>query len=174
MDRDQSELTGQGTVKRVIKPSMTADEREAHEEKLRRELSESQRANEERRRNRALLTRYPDKASHDKERKEALVSVEVQTTAAKARLAALEIDRKKLDDELQFYKKNPNKVPFLLRKQSQDNSDNIDKQKRLIDSQSAEIRNVNERFDFELAKLQILWAQNGRTEPASASKSANH
>ena len=174
MDRDQSELTGQGTVKRIIKPTMTADEREAYEDRLRVELAESQRANEERRRNRALLTRYPNKASHDKERKEALLNVEVQITAAKARLAALEIDRKKFDDELQFYKKNPNKAPFLLRKQSQDNRDNIDKQKRLLDSQSDEIKNVNARFDLELAKLQILWAQNGHTEPGPSSKSINH
>jgi hypothetical protein len=174
LDRDQTELTGQGLVKRVIKPPMTAEEREAHEERLRKEQTEFHRASEERRKNRALLTRYPNKATHDKERKEALWNVEVQFTATKARLAALAIDRKKLDDELQFYEKNPTKAPFSLRKQSQDNLDSLEKQKRFLDSQADEVRNVNARFDQELTKLQGLWAPNGHGETGSPRKTTEH
>lgn len=164
IDRDQTELSSQGTVKRVIKPSMTVEEREAYDSKLQKEQAALALANEERRKNRALVIRFPDKTAHDKVRKEALLSIEVQAVSANARLAALEIDRKKYDDEMEFYKKDPAKAPFALRRKVQDTQQGIEEQKRLLESQTIETQNIHKRFDQELAKLRILWAENGRAE----------
>src|SRR5260370_15908255 len=73
-DREQRELTPSGTVRRKIGPVLTAEEKAVEEEKNRRALEERSRLAEEKRRERALLTRYPDKANHDKERGAALIA----------------------------------------------------------------------------------------------------
>lgn len=164
MDRDQMELSGAGTVKRVIKPTLTADEREAFEEKQRQEQADLNRRNEERRINKALVTRYPNKTAHDKERADAIKAIDVQKSSAQTRLTALEKDRKKLEDEMLFYQKDPSKAPHNLRKQIQDNQASIDSQNQLIAAQTQETVKLNQRFDQELAKLRELWRQAGRTD----------
>jgi hypothetical protein len=157
LDRDQTEMTKSGTVKRVLQPSMTADEREAYEEKVRQEVMEQNRRAEERRRNRALLARYPNKPSHDKERLEALLGLDAATESAKARLVTLQLDKKKLDDEMEFYRKDPSKAPYRLRQQVTENQVSIEAQHRFLEGQTSEAARVNARFDEELATLKDLW-----------------
>src|SRR3569832_1234255 len=60
LDREQAELSPTGQVVRKIGPAPTAVERAAAEEKARREIEERNRIVEEKRRDRALLSRYPD------------------------------------------------------------------------------------------------------------------
>jgi hypothetical protein len=132
LDREQTELTKTGVVKRVLLPSMTADEREIYEEKIRQELLEQNRRSEERRRNRALLTRYPNKTAHDKERTEALLSLDAATESARVRLVTLQVDKKKLDDEMEFYSKTPSKAPYRLRQQVSDNLVSVEAQLSIL------------------------------------------
>ena len=65
-DRAQQEITPAGIVKRVIGPTLTAKERAQQEEK--EKLADEARAREaeEKRRDRALLLRYPNRQVHDK------------------------------------------------------------------------------------------------------------
>jgi hypothetical protein len=157
LDREQTELTKTGVVKRVLLPSMTADEREIYEEKIRQELLEQNRRSEERRRNRALLTRYPNKTAHDKERTEALLSLDAATESARVRLVTLQVDKKKLDDEMEFYSKTPSKAPYRLRQQVSDNLVSVEAQLRFLDGQKTEAERINARFDEELSILKELW-----------------
>jgi hypothetical protein len=171
LDREQTELTKTGVVKRVLLPSMTADEREVYEEKIRQELLEQNRRSEERRRNRALLTRYPNKTAHDKERTEALLSLDAATESARVRLVTLQIDKKKLDDEMEFYSKNPSKAPYRLRQQVSDNLVSVEAQLRFLDGQKSEAERINARFDEELAILKELWlARAVQLQNASSTK----
>src|SRR4051794_4667289 len=68
IDREQTELSPSGKIVRKLGPSMTAEERAAEEEKQRKALEEKARLEDEKRRDRALLSRFPDRATHDKER----------------------------------------------------------------------------------------------------------
>ena len=68
LDREQRELNPSGTVKRQIPPSQTAEERAAEEVRQRLAAEDQARIAEEKRRDRALLARYPNRASHDAER----------------------------------------------------------------------------------------------------------
>lgn len=173
LDRDQTEMTKSGTVKRVLQPSMTADEREVYEEKIRQELMEQNRRAEERRRNRALLARYPNKAIHDKDRAEALQSLDSATESAKARLVTLQIDKKKFDDEMEFYRKDTSKAPYRLRQQVTDNQVSIEAQHRFLEGQTSEAARINARFDEELAILKDLWlarAMSSANSPSPAKK----
>ena len=71
-DREQKLLGPTGSVRGIVPPSLTATEREAKAEQDRKAGLEAQRKAEEKRAERALLTRYPSQAVHDAERAKAL------------------------------------------------------------------------------------------------------
>jgi hypothetical protein len=160
-DREQRVLNPSGTVKTIVGPSLTGPERAALEARQRREAEERARQAEEKRRERALLTRYPNQAAHDKERAEALAQISVVRQAALNRVKELERQRKELDNELEFYASDPAKVPPSLKRLVDENAQSMAVQERFIADQDAEMARVNARFDEELAKLQQLWAQFG-------------
>jgi hypothetical protein len=175
-DRDQKELTTTGTVKRILKPVMTAQEQRDFDAKKKAEAEEKSRQDEEKRKDRALLTRYPSRAVHDKERAEALAQVDEVMKAATRRVGELADQRKQINEELEFYKKDPKKIPFPLKRQVDDNDNSVEVQKRFIMSQEDEKKRVNKRFDEELVKLKSLWTMAGLPADdggkASASNSA--
>ena len=86
IDREQKELTSSGTVKRTLKPSLTVEEQARAEEQERRQAEERLRIAEDRRRDRALLSRYPNKAAHDKERMDSLAQLGEVAKAANGRI----------------------------------------------------------------------------------------
>ncbi len=160
-DREQRLLNPSGTVRAIIPPTLTGPERAALEAKQRREAEERARQAEEKRRERALLVRYPSRTVHDKERSEALASISLVRQAAMNRVKELERQRKELDTELEFYAKDPSKVPPSLQRLVDENTKSMAVQERFISEQEAEMGRVNSRFDEELARLQLLWAQIG-------------
>jgi hypothetical protein len=159
LDREQRELTPGGTVKRRIGPSMTAEERAAEEEKQRLAIEERNRVLDEKKRERALLVRYPDKPAHDKERNLALEQVDSAIASANQHTQELARERKRLDLELEFFKNDPAKVPAKLKRQIEQNVNDVEAQKRFVAAQEEEKRRINFRFDEELVKLRQLWAQ---------------
>jgi len=156
-DREQKVLNPSGTVKAKVGPTLTAQERADLEVKEKRELEERSRTADEKRRDRALLTRYPNKAVHDQERKEALAQIGVVIQAAKNRLDELTKQRIAIDEEMEFYKKDPSKAPAYVRRQQEENIQSQAVQRRFISEQEAEIKRVNARFDDELVRLRQLW-----------------
>lgn len=157
LDREQRELSPSGTVRRQIGPSLTENERAAQEVQRRKEAEERARVVEERRRERVLTARYPDKATHDVERAAAIQLVDDVTATAEKRIAELKQQRKGFDTEMEFYKKDPNKAPMTLRRKIAENEDSIAEQQRFLAGQDQEKRRVHQRFDTELALLRKLW-----------------
>lgn len=166
-DREQKVLNPSGTVKARVGPNLTAAERAELEQKERREIEERNRAIDEKRRDRALLTRYPNKAVHDQERSQALAQIGVVIQAAKTRLDELVKQRVVIDQEMEFYKKDPATAPAYLRRQLDENIQSQAVQRRFIGEQDGEINRVNARFDDEQVRLRQLWALNA---PAPAGR----
>jgi hypothetical protein len=160
-DREQKVLNPSGTVRTIVGPSLTGPERRAQEARQRREAEERARQAEEKRRERALLVRYPNRAMHDKERAEALTQISVVRQAATNRVKELQRQRKELEAELEFYAQDPTKVPPSLKRLVDENQQSMAVQERFIADQDAEMGRVNNRFDEELVRLQQLWAQMG-------------
>ena len=157
LDREQRELGPSGIVRRQIGPSLTEQERAAQEAQRRKEAEARARELEERRRERVLTARYPDKATHDVERAVAIQMVDDVTATAEKRLVELAQQRKAFDVEMEFYKKDPNKAPMSLRRKIAENEESIAEQQRFIAGQDQEKRRVHQRFDVELAQLRKLW-----------------
>lgn len=166
LDREQRQLGKTGTVRQVVPPSYTADERARLEEKQKAENDIKARATEEKRRERALLIRYPNQAVHDKERAEALAQIDEVIAAVNKREVALKQQRKEVDAEMEFYQADPSKAPFWLRRKLEDSEKQTVVQKRFLEEQAQEKQRINQRFDEELVKLRALWP------PSSAAGSA--
>ena len=158
IDREQRELNPSGTTRRKLEPTYTAREQAEREERERQAQLLAARQLEERRRERALLIRYPTPMAHDRERAEALVQIDVVIQAARKRLGELADERKRIDDELEFYKKDPSKAPDSIRRKFEDNARSAAVQNRFIGEQEDEKKRVNARFDEEQARLKPLWA----------------
>jgi transcriptional regulator of heat shock response len=156
-DREQKILNPSGTVQSRLGPTLTALERTALEQKAKKEAEELGRIGDEKRRDRALLIRYPNKGIHDQERAEALAQIAVVIKAASTRTDELARQRVTIDGEMEFYKKDPAKAPAYLRRQLEENIQSQAVQKRFIAEQEAEARRVNIRFDDELTRLRQLW-----------------
>lgn len=167
-DRTQRELSTTGTVRREIGPSLTAQELAAQEaqEKLAQEARS--RDIENKRRDRALLARYPSRAVHDQERATALAQVDEVIKAANKRTGELAEQRKAIDSELEFYFKDPSKAPLALKRRIEENDKSVVVQKRFIAEQDLEKKRVNMRFDEELVKLKPLWALAGGASSGAA------
>jgi hypothetical protein len=157
VDREQQVLNPSGTLKARVGPSLTAKERAAIDQKEKQELVERNRLDEERRRDRALLIRYPNRAVHEQERAEALTQVSAVIRAATSRLEELERQRAPIDSEMEFYKKDPSKAPAYLRRQLEESVQNLQVQKRFIQEQEAESQRINSRFDEEDQRLRQVW-----------------
>jgi mRNA-degrading endonuclease HigB of HigAB toxin-antitoxin module len=170
-DRDQKELNSNATVKRTVKPTMTAEEQRAFDEKERNFAEEQARTAEEKRKNRALLIRYPSRAAHDKERVETLAQVDDVIKAATKRVGELATQRTAINAELEFYKKDPGKMPMSLKRQIEDNDNSVAVQKRFVVDQEGEKKRINMRFDEELVRLKTLWPLMGAVgTPGTAKK----
>jgi len=168
LDREQRELSPSGITRRQIGPSLTELERAAQDAQNRKDAEERARVVEERRRERVLVARYPDKAAHDMERAAAIQMVDDVTATAEKRTLELKAERKKLDVEMEFYKKDPNKAPMTLRRKIAEIDDSLAEQQRFIAGQDQEKRRVHARFDTELSQLRKLWDAQ-RVPPSAAS-----
>ncbi len=171
MDRPQQEISPtSGTVRRVIQPQMTAAERVAAEEKEKAGAEVRAQAAEEKKREKALLQRYPNKSAHDKERSLALVQVEEAIKTAAKRIQELTEQRKAINADLEFYNKDPGRAPPSLRRRVDENEMSITSQKRFIADQEGEKKRVNARFDEELGRLKPLWAASSVPAAAAAAR----
>lgn len=157
LDREQRELGKTGVTKRVLPPSYTAEERARLDAQRKAEEEVQARIAEEKRRDRALLIRYPNQAVHDKERAEAVSQIDEVVNAVKRREASLAKQRREIDTELEFYQGDINKAPSWLKRKLEDNESQVLVQKRFLDEQALEKARINARFDEELAKLRQLW-----------------
>ena len=172
IDREQLELSSGGLPRRKIGPSLTATERAAEEDRARKLDEERIRVNEEKKREKALVTRYPNRGVHDKEREAALALVDSVTAAAHRRTVELLGQRKFLEGEVEFYKFEPSRTPPKLKHQIDEVDVQLAAQKRFVTDQDVEKVRVNARFDEELSRLKLLWAQDGVVPATTVAKVA--
>ncbi|MDZ7859017.1 DUF4124 domain-containing protein [Sphaerotilus sp.] len=170
LDRAQELRNSDGSVRKVVPPSMTAEERAAHEDRLRREMAAEAMRRDAIRLDRNLLGRYPDEARHQRARRAALEPLNTALSATERRLAELEHERRRLQDEAEFYKGRD--LPRELKIKFGNNQAALQAQQDAAQNHQAEINRINATYDQELARLKRLWAgaaPGSVSLPASAS-----
>ena len=158
-DREQKELNKSGTVRRTIGPTLTPQEQAARDELERKANEEKLRQADEKRRQRAMLARYPNQVPHDAERAKALNAVQEVILAGQKRATELQQQRKALMTEAEPYRGDVSKYPVKLKRQLEETDQLLSGQQRFLANQEEEKLRVNKRFDEELATLRLLWAQ---------------
>jgi chromosome segregation ATPase len=108
------------------------------------------------RRDRNLMTRFPNEAAHQRAREAALDSVRSAMQATEQRQAELSAARKPLEDEAEFYKGRP--IPMRLKQQIDANDAGVEATRAALATQQAEMVRINKLYDDELARLRRLWA----------------
>lgn len=169
IDREQKELNSSGTVRRTLRPSLTATEEAALEQRERKAAEERQRQADERRAMKALISRYPNQAAHDAERVKAIQTVQAAIASGHRRIVELQAQKKELNTETEFYK-SPASWPAKLKRQFADADEQIAAQQRFIAAQDEEKKRINARFDEELVRLRGLWSQSAAAAAAPAAK----
>lgn len=155
-DREQR-VTMPGGAVRTIGPTYSERERADQAALARREAEERYRANDGKRRERALAVRFPSKAAHDVERAEAVDALKAQIKIVQERKTSLLEERKKIDEDMEFYRKDPSKAPQALQARLQYHRDAMKEVDEQLASINEEINRTNQRFDEEAQTLKQYW-----------------
>ena len=153
---EQRVLNADGSVKRIVPPTPTTDERAELEARQREAVAEGARRQEAIRRDRNLLARFPDEAAHRKARNAALDDVRKALRLSEERVAMLTAERKPLLDEAEFYAGKP--LPGKLKAQLDANDASTEAQRTLAQNQQLEVVRINKLYDVELERVKKLWA----------------
>lgn len=149
-------LNSDGSLQRILPPSLTPEERALREAAERRAQAERTAQLDAVRRDRNLLNRYPNEAAHRKAREAALDTVRVAMRATEMRLKRLADERKPLLSEAEFYRDRS--LPGPLKQQLDANEAAAEAQRAAAQTQAAELDRINRNFDIELDRLRRLWA----------------
>jgi hypothetical protein len=153
--REQRELNADGSVKRIVPPTMTADERADAEAREREAALERATRSDAVRRDRNLLARFPNEAAHNKAREAALDGLRKAVQISQERLALLAAERKPLIDETEFYVGKP--LPLKLKTQLDANDAATTAQREIAQNQQSEMVRISALYDAELERLRKLW-----------------
>jgi hypothetical protein len=111
--KEQQVLNRDGSLRGVVPPTLTAEERAEFEARERRAAEMRAAQADAVRRDRNLMVRYPTEAKHQAAREAALDTVRLAMKATEIRLRELAAERKPLRDEAEFYQGRP--LPPKLR-----------------------------------------------------------
>lgn len=154
--KEQLVLNQDGSVRKVVPPTMTAEERLAAEAKQRAAAEARMAQLDAVRRDRNLMARYPNEAAHQRARESSLDTVRVAIKATEMRLRDLAQQRKPLKNEAEFYLGKP--LPPKLKAAIDANDAALEAQKASAATQEAELGRINGLYDIELERLRRLWA----------------
>lgn len=156
LHREQRLLNADGSLREVVPPTPTAEERTQMEARARQREVEAAARRDAVRRDRNLVARYPNEEPHRAAREAALDDVRAAMKSSRERLAVLEAERRRLQAETEFYVGR--ELPAKLRQQIEANEATAAAQRTLMQNQEAELVRINALYDTELERLKKLWA----------------
>jgi hypothetical protein len=157
---DMRELNRDGSVRRVIARPLTQDELRARALEAKKRLEEEDRQLAQRRRDKSLLEAYASDEEIEAARAKSLETATQSMVRAKARIDSLNGERKKLDDEAEFYKKRV--LPDQIKRSFVSNQQEVSQAEKVLADAVAETKRINERFDAEKKRFHELLAQGAR------------
>lgn len=160
VNSDIRELNRDGSVRRVIARPLTIEEQRTRALEAKKKYEEEERILAQRRRDRSLLEAYATEAEIEAARKKSLEGAEQIIRRSQERAKSLAEDRKRLDDESEFYKKR--EQPDSLKRAYALNAQAVTAEEKIIAEARGEVARINERFDAEKKRFRELVAQGAR------------
>jgi hypothetical protein len=172
LSQEQRLLGRDGSPRGLLPPLNSRDEQERLEQLRQQQAQELAVRNEAVRRDRNLLSRYPDLSAHDVARRRALVPVLKLIASATSRVAALEADASKLSRERAAL---AGKAPSEdLKSRTSVNEGALEAQRNILKNQELERERLNAQFDAEHQRLRwLLGGMPPGTEAAPAGPAAS-
>jgi hypothetical protein len=153
-DRPVRELRPDGSVRRIIEPPLTAEQREVRDAEVKRQIEEAERQRGQMRRDLSLLETYGSASEIEATRNRALSDRQLLIERAGKRMDELNRERKRLDDESEFYAKRD--MPEKLKRELAANNDMVKSQQKIIAETRADMARVNDRYDAEARRFREL------------------
>jgi len=153
-NRDVRVLNPDGSLKKVIPAPLTREQRKARdveEEKQRKEQEEERKQAD---RDRSLLETYASVEEIEEARKRALGRPRLQIERADQKTVQLQRERKRLDDEAEFYAKRER--PLKLKEAFDTNDALMKQQDKSRSDASQEIERINEHYNADKKRFQEL------------------
>jgi hypothetical protein len=157
---DVRELNRDGSLRRVIARPLTQDELRARANEAKKRLEEEDRQLAQRRRDKSLLEAYASDEEIEAARAKSLESAAQAIARANQRIAGLNGERKKLDDESEFYKKRV--LPDQIKRSYVSNQEQLSAEEKVLNDARAETQRINELFDAQKKRFRELLAQGAR------------
>jgi hypothetical protein len=154
---DIRELNKDGSVRRVIPRPMTQEEQKARALEAKKRVEEEERALAQRRRDRSLLEAYANEDEIEAARVKALDTSKEVIRRSEARIERMDAERKRLDDESEFYKKRD--LPDSIKRAYANNEQEKAAELKIVRDARAEVQRINERFDAEKKRFRELISQ---------------
>jgi hypothetical protein len=154
--KEQQLLNRDGSLRAVVPPTLTAEERAEKEARERAAVEARAAQADAARRDRNLTARYPNEAVHQRAREAALDTVRLAIKATELRLRELQAARKPLMEEAEFYQGKA--LPPKLRAAMEANDASLEAQRNASAGQEAELGRINKIYDTELERLRRLWS----------------
>jgi Domain of unknown function (DUF4124) len=148
------ELRPDGSVRRLIEPPLTEEQRRARVEKMRLDRLEQEARRTQARRDIALMETYASEYEIEAARQAALASRQAMIDRSKQRLESFSAERTKLEQEVEFYANR--KLPAKLERAIESNKELTLAETRMIIDMEADMARINQRFDAELARFRAL------------------
>lgn len=157
---DIRELNRDGSLRRVIPRPLTLDEQRARALEAKKRLEDEEKTMSQRRRDRSLLEAYANEEEIEAARLKALDSSNLVIARSTQRIENLKVEKKRLDDESEFYRKR--EVPENIKRGYILNTQSVSAEEKVIAEARAETQRINERFDAEKKRFRELLAQGAR------------
>jgi len=153
-DVDVRVLNPDGSLKKVISAPLTREQKKKkHEEEEAQRLEEEQ-ERAQARKDRALLETYGSVDEIDSARKRDLTARQLLIDRANQRITLYERERKRLDDEAEFYEHR--EMPADLKEKFEANKALVQQQEKTRADAQVEMQHINERYDADKRRYQEL------------------
>ena len=157
---DVRELNRDGSVRRVIARPLTQDELRARAMEAKKRLEEEDKLQAQRRRDKSLLEAYASDQEIEAARAKSLESATQSIARAHQRIERLSGERKKLDNEAEFYKKRV--LPDDVKRSYVSNQQQLSAEEKILSDAQAETQRINELYDAQKRRFRELLAQGAR------------
>lgn len=154
------ELNRDGSLRRVIARPLTQEELRTRANEAKKRLEDEDKQLAQRRRDKSLLEAYATDEEIEAARAKSLESAAQAMARAKQRIDGLNGERKKLDDEAEFYKKRV--LPDQIKRSFVSNQQQISSEEKILSDARAETQRINELFDAQKRRFRELLAQGAR------------
>ncbi len=155
LGKPSEELSKSGqTVVRRNEGALTPEQIEARDAERKKQAEAEARAQEEKRKNTALLNTYASEKDIDEARSRALKENELAIKETQKRVADGEKRHKELDGEREFYKKGG--MPPKLQQDIRNNEVELANQKELLQAKVKQVALINAKYDEDKRRYQEL------------------